>query len=386
MNAAARSRRALAVWLVGFGALRLTLWAPEVCPPFSADQARAAAISAGNWIVANQDESGRFLYAWDRNNGEESNEYNLVRHAGVTMSLYQLIAAGQVEYFEAADTSLQWMLDRLVPTAGPAGDGVAFTDVNEAKLGASALLAVSLAQRRLVTGETDHDATMLALGRFMVGQQRDDGGLINLYDVREQAPVGTDTSVYSTGEALWAIALLHEAFGDQGFDTAAWLTLDYITTDRDTELDLWPQPWPDQWAAYSLAEMVEWGLEPHHIEYARAMTERYGYLVRFDSQRGTVYGNLTHGPAPRGSGMGTWVEGLAELRDVVVHEPDLADLAGPTTQVLACGAARLADHQVGGGPDVDPRAAGAWFYDDVTRMDDQQHAASGLLGAEVALP
>src|SRR5699024_6876285 len=119
--------------------------------------------------------------------------------------LYQLIAAGQVEYFEAADAGLAWMLDRLVTTEGPAGDGVAFTDSGQAKLGASALLAVSLAERRLVTGETDYDATMLALGRFMVGQQRDDGGIVNLYDVESQAPIGTETSVYSTGEALWAI-------------------------------------------------------------------------------------------------------------------------------------------------------------------------------------
>lgn len=386
MNAATRTRRALVTWALGLGFLRLTLWAPEVCPPISADQARAAAISAGNWIVTNQDPSGRYLYAWNRSSGEDSPDYNLVRHAGVTMSLFQLIDAGQVEYSDAAERGLGWMLDRLRPTSGPAGDGVAFTDSGQAKLGASALLAVSLAQRRLATAATDHDDTMLALGRFLVGQQRADGGMLNLYDVGAQEPAGESTSVYSTGEALWAIALLHEAFPDAGFEDAAWATLDYMTTDRDLELDLWPRPWPDQWAAYSLAEMVEWGLEPHHVDYARAMTERYGYLVRFDSQRGTAYGELTHGPAPRGAGTGTWIEALAELREVVVHEPELADLVGPTTEALACGAARLADRQVGGGPDVDPRTAGAWFYDDETRMDDQQHAASGLLGAEVVLP
>lgn len=386
MNAAARTRRALITWALGLGFLRLTLWAPEVCPPFSADQARAAAISAGNWIVANQDESGRYLYEWNRSTGEEIPGYNLVRHAGVTMSLYQLIDAGQVEYFEAADAGLAWMLAQLEPTTGPVGDGLAFADSSQAKLGATALLTVSLAQRRLITGETDHDETMLALGRFMAGMQRDDGGLRNLYDLPRQAPVSDEVSIYSVGEALWAMALLHEAFPGQGFDAPSWATLDYIVSERDTELDLWPQPWPDQWAAYSLAEMAEWGLLPHHVEYAKAMTERYAYLVRFDSQRGTVYGALTHGPAPRGAGMGTWIEALAELREVVIHEPELASLAGPTTEVLACGAARLADRQVGGGPDVDRREAGAWFYADATRMDDQQHAASGLLGAEVVLP
>ena len=386
MNAGTRTRRAFFVALFGFGALRLTLWAPEVCPPFTADQARAAAINAGNWIVTNQDDDGRFLYSWDRDTDEESPDYNLVRHAGVTMSLYQLVAAGQIEYLEAADLGLSWMLDRMVDTEGSGGPGVAFTDSGRAKLGASALLTVSLAQRRLVTGDPAHDATMIALGRFLVGQQEASGAMANFYDVDDAAPSAGEYSIYSTGEAPWAIALVHEVFPDLGFDEHAWRTLDYITTDRDTAEGFYPQPWPDQWAAYSLAEMTEWGLQEHHVDYARRLAERYAYFVRFDSQRGTVYGDITHGPAPRGSGIGTWIEGLAELREVVVHEPELADLIAPTNEVLACGASRLAEKQTGGGPDVDPRAAGAFFFDGETRMDDQQHAASGLLGAEIVLP
>lgn len=144
-----------------------------------------------------------------------------------------------------------------------------------------------------------------------------------------------------------------------------------------------PQPWPDQWAAYTLGEMAEWGLEAHHVDYARRLLERYGLLVRFDAQRGTAYGNLTHGPAPRGSGTGTWIEGLAALHPMTISDPRLEDLRDATAEHLACGAARLADRQVTAD---DARLDGAWFYDDVTRMDDQQHAASGLLGAEPVLP
>ncbi len=156
--------------------------------------------------------------------------------------------------------------------------------------------------------------------------------------------------------------------------------------ERDLAEGFLPQPWPDQWAAYSLGEMAEWDLADHHIEYARRLLERYGMLVRFDAQRGTVYGSLTHGPAPRGSGTGTWIEGLGALLPLVRADDRLVDVAEPVADALACGAARLADRQVRPAGGVSPQVAGAWFYDDLTRMDDQQHAASGLLLAEPVLP
>ena len=76
--------------------------------------------------------------------------YNIVRHAGVTMSLYQLARAGHPEVLGTADAALAVMLDSLVP----AGDGMAFVENDRsARLGASALMAAALAQRRDATGD-----------------------------------------------------------------------------------------------------------------------------------------------------------------------------------------------------------------------------------------
>lgn len=386
MTARRRVQTTLVAWSVGAGILRLSLWAPEVCPSLTAAEARAAAVDAAGWIVANQSPDGEYLYAWDREAGGAVDDYNLVRHAGVTMSLYQLADAGELALVEPADRGLDWMLDRLRPTVTATGEPAqAFSGDRTAKLGAAALLAVSLAQRRLATGDRRHDETMVEVGRFLAGQQRLDGSMLDRYSFADDAPVPDATSIYSTGEALWALALIHEALPSAGFASAAWATLDYLALDRDRVEGYAPAPWPDQWAAYSLAEMAEWGLDDHHIDYARGLLGRYAGIVRFDAQRGTAYGSLTHGPVPRGSGVGTWIEGLAALRTLTA-DPRLADLAEPTAETLACGAARLAERQVAPGPDVPPEEAGAWFHAGETRMDDQQHAASGLLGAEPVLP
>jgi hypothetical protein len=363
--------------------MRLTLWAPEVCPPIVRSEARLAANDAADWIVVNQRDDGKFLYDFHRGRDESSDDYNLVRHAGVTMSLYQMVRSGEIRYLDAAERGLVWMLDRLEPTGG---GGRAFTDGNRAKLGASSLLAVSLAQRRLATADPQYDQLMQDLGRFILEQQRPDGSMLNFHDIDAGEPVPGETSVFATGEALWALALLHELFPQRGFEEPAWLTLDYMATARDRDEDIYPQPWPDQWAAYSLGEMAEWGLADHHVTYARRLLERFAMIVRFDAQRGSAYGSITHGPAPRGGGVGTWLEGLGALRPLTITDERLAYLDAPVEDALACGAGRLAERQVEPGQDVSEQEAGAWFYDDLTRMDDQQHAASGLLLSLPVLP
>lgn len=383
MNVRRRTTRALVTWAVGASIMRLTLWAPEVCPPIVRSEARLAATQAADWIVRNQADDGTFLYDFHRGRAESSDDYNLVRHAGVTMSLYQLVRAGELRYLDEADRGLEWMLQRLQPTGG---GNVAFTDATRAKLGASSLLLVSLAQRRLATSDAQHDQTMRDLGAFIVEQQRPDGSMLNLHDVEAGAPVPDETSVFATGEALWALALLHEAFPQLGYDEPAWATLDHLATRRDRVEGIFPQPWPDQWAAYSLGEMADWGLGDHHVTYARRLLERFAMIVRFDAQRGSTYGSITHGPAPRGGGVGTWLEGLGALRPLTLTDDRLADLEEPLEETLACAAGILAERQVEPGEGVSDQEAGAWFYDDLTRMDDQQHAASGLLLSLPVLP
>jgi hypothetical protein len=366
--------------LVGVG-LRLTMLAPEVCPPLSGDEAVAAAAAAAEWIAVNQRADGTFLYEWDRVSSTASPSYNIVRHAGTTMALYHAAryTTGDADrYLLSADLALAWMLDRVVATDEGAA-GWADGDAN-VKLGAVALLAISLLERRAITGDTGHDRLLVELGRFMAGQQTADGAMLDSWDVATGAPDPDVRSRYATGEALWALALLHETFPEEGFDEVAWPILDYLSTRRDEEEGLWPRPWPDQWAAYSLEAMGDWGLSEEHVAYARALAAQFGVGVRWDSQRAGL-ATLTHPPEPRGAGFGTTIEGASMLQRLAATDNRLGDLAGPLADRTTGGAARLAAFQTPPGPGVPPTEAGAWFRQGVTRMDDQQHAASALLWA-----
>lgn len=372
----------LGVWAAGAAMLRAVVIPAEHCPPIDPTAARAAATASAAWIERAQKADGTYVYEYNAGDDHEPGGYNVVRHAGVTMSLYQLVAAGDDTYLPAADRGLAWMIANLYE-----GEGwVAFQDPpsGDLKLGASALMLAGLEQRRLGTGDERYDDVMRDLGRFMVAMQLDDGALLEIWRPSLGGPLPGVRSKYATGEAFWALALLHEAFPGEGWDEPTQKVADYLAFHRDeVEQQKFP-PWADQWAAYGFAEMADWGLSDGQAAYVRSLAERFGFLIRAESQRTTSWwSELIHGRQARAAGMGTWVEALTSLSIVAGTDPRLADMKEKIDERLACGLGMLAERQVSAdeaaGFARPGLAEGAWFTKGVTRMDDQQHALSGLL-------
>jgi hypothetical protein len=91
---------------------------PERCPQVTAAELRHSAGSAVDWFVRNQRADGTWLYEYDRGRDAATPEYNEVRHAGVTMGLYQAAVAGLPGALASADRGTEWALDRLVRRDG----------------------------------------------------------------------------------------------------------------------------------------------------------------------------------------------------------------------------------------------------------------------------
>lgn len=369
------------LWAGALGVTRLTVASPEECGAVTPQSAREAARRAGEWIIRNQAPDGRYTYEVFADGPRIGTDYNIVRHAGVTMSLYQLAGKlGDARAMAAADRGLAWELERLVGR----DDWLALSDDDTPRLGATALMAAGLAERRLATGDTRYDGLMLALGRFLQTLQRDDGGFYVQWYLATDEPDRVSTSIYFPGEAMWALALLHEALPGHGFDASAYRAGDFIALRRD---ELEQIPWPplnDHWASYGMAEMAEWGLPQHQVDYARRLAQRFGFLLRVEAQnQADYYGDDVRGAPRRAASLGTWVEGIAALWRLAAIDPRLGDLRAAILERTACGAGMLIARQYP--PDAGPLLAGAWFEGGVTRMDDQQHAISGLLYTADAL-
>jgi hypothetical protein len=305
------------------------------------------------------------------------------------MSLYQVAAFGEGDYLAPADEGLAWMEDRLQRQE----DWAAIEDdAGNLRLGANALMLAGLVFRRDTTGDTSNDDLMREIGRFLVRLQQPDGSFVDRWRRGDEVPYLELKSKYATGEAFWALAMMHNRFPGEGWDEPAIKVADYLSLYRDEVEGFDFPPWADQWAAYGLHEMTDWPLEEHHITYARSLADRFGFLMRTEAQRnGSELYKSVHGRETRAAGMGTWVEGLNSLWVIAAEDERMADMADEIGDRIACGTAMLVERQVEpadltGSDTADPdQTSGGWFTDGITRMDDQQHAISALLDAEAAL-
>jgi small neutral amino acid transporter SnatA (MarC family) len=358
---------------------------PEHCPSVSTGELRRSSQATVDWFVRNQATDGTWLYLYNADDDSTPSEYNEVRHAGVTMGLYQAAAAGLPGALRSADRGTEWALDRLLARDGWA----ALASGGEVNTGASALLAAGLVIRRESTGDSRYDDLLGRLGRFVLAQTESSGAVLASYDPARGAPVAGEYSKYFTGEAYWALARLHRVFPGEGWGEGANRIGAYLAASRDEVEDYWP-PIRDHWAAYGLAETVEFPergrppLTDDEVDYAHRQAEIFGLQVRWVAQRFGPWGGLVRGSyVPRGGGYGVIGEGLTGLWLTAREEPRLAELRDPIAERATC----IAGLAVRAQSDAEDAASaarpelveGAWFRDGETRMDDQQHALAALL-------
>jgi small neutral amino acid transporter SnatA (MarC family) len=382
-------RRLAATAGVVLGAAALTFGVaapPERCPEITAGETRDAAAAAVGWMVDNQRPDGTWLYEYERTTDTAADDYNEVRHAGVMSSLYQAATREYARALESADAGLRWARDHLVERHGWIG----MTDSNAVQAGSNALLLAALAERRVATGDDAHDELMAGLARFLTSQTEPSGALLAYYDLGPDEPRAGVYSIYYTGEAQWALARMHLLFPDDGWDETADRMLHYMATVRDDVEEVWP-PLADHWAGYGLATTAAYPERPTgeplttaELEMVRRQGGLFGQRVRSISQRFGPWGVLVRGTfTPRGGGYGVFGEGLTGLWRAALLDDRLAPERDTLAERATCIAGLAMDAQVSreeADQYPDPtKVAGAWFIDDVTRMDDQQHAVSALM-------
>jgi hypothetical protein len=344
------------------GAARVGVAPAEHCPQVRQDEAETVIAGAVGWLADGQKESGRYTY-FITEDGTDLGGYNVVRHGGVQLALEQAAAAGFPRAESTAARGREWALDHLVD----AGGGRALPELDgSARTGASALFARSLLERRTATGSNEHDDVLVDLGRFLRSQVDEVGGVSSVWDPATGAPVPGARDKFFTGQVLWALDGLADVGLDEGETETIARVGDYLPQ-RDEIEDFFP-PVSDHWGAYAYDGLGLDQLTPAQEAHARRIADLIGMQVRGESTRWE--GGLTsviRGGQASGSGVGTLGEGGAALLRLF-GEDELPGMA----ERMRCNAGMLVERQADDG---------AWYREGVTRMDDQQHAISALLGA-----
>jgi hypothetical protein len=363
-------RQAL-VWGLGLVIMRGLVVPAERCPPVDTAAVQRSIDGAVTWLERGTQPDGRFLYGYYAGTKRTSPLYNDTRHAGI---LYVLYRAGRIG---AGDAGMRHVEPNLIQH----GNWSAFVAPgDDADVGAASLLIAALAERRLSTGEARYDTLARRLGRFIVSQTQPDGSVLEFWRPATQRTVPGLHGKFSTGEAMYALALLNRIFPGEGWERPAHRIAGYIATRRDVA-EGYATHQPDHWAAYGLAELAPTGLSAAEVAYARRLAGYFGYEIRFESQHtGRPLNMFTES----GADLGVVGEGSAALWRLAGEEPRLADLRPQLAERVTCLTGTTVRKQTSPA-NPDPRLAGAWFYRGYTQMDDQQHAIGALLGAEGVL-
>jgi hypothetical protein len=213
-----------------------------------------AALSAGRWLVAQQDADGCYRRF----------EHNEVPHVYNTRSLWALAAAGvmteQDEFVQAARRNLDWALTQqtesgwfrtnaFVPTRDPFTHTIAYAIRGFIEVGD-------------LLGESRYIDAAQRAASGILAQQRSDGWLAGTYGDRWQ-PTARYACVTGVAQMALCWQRLHHLSGDAKFKAAARSAIDYVKRtqrlqDPDATINGGIPGSSPIWGAYSRFEYPNW--------------------------------------------------------------------------------------------------------------------------------
>ncbi|MEA2515159.1 MAG: hypothetical protein QOJ59_4648 [Thermomicrobiales bacterium] len=224
-----------------------------------AELARERTRLGAGWLAGDQRPTGVFYYIYDPESDlYEANDYNEVRHAGTTYSLYQAFGLLRDEsVLKVAEDAGDWIRRSMIPVRAA---GRAFLDIQngDTSLGGQALALVALLERRRVTGETDADELILDMAKFLLWMEKEDrsGRFYFSFDHGARRKLETPDVVYYPGEALLALTRLAQQFPDGPYLEVALRAADYLVHRRDGDIpQLGRVPREDHWLTIALSEL-----------------------------------------------------------------------------------------------------------------------------------
>ena len=282
------------------------------------DELTARAAAAVDWFTRNQLDDGTWLYEYDAGDRPRPRRRTTSSATpGRSWACTRRRRRGSTAPCESADRGREWIRQHLLQRDG----WTAVSFEGRTTVGATALLVAGLVERRLTTGDTSDDDLIRWLARFLVAQTEPSGRRaqrLRQRDAANRSPVATRSTTPARPTGRWP-----GSTGCSRTRAGARRPTASATTSprsRDDVEGYWP-PIPDHWAAYGLAETVEFPerdpdrpLTDAELAHARRQAALFGSQVRWVSQQAGPWGSVVRGSfTPRGGGYGVVGEALTGL-------------------------------------------------------------------------
>jgi hypothetical protein len=344
----------------------------------------------GRWLVDNMRPNGAFHY-WYRPDTDTylDEDYNEVRHAGTTFSLFKLYGARRDARVLAGAERATRYIDRLSVRLPP-HPGRAFVYNGKLKLGTQALALVALLERRRVTRDRSYDRLIADLAAFLreFEDRRSPGRLYSRYLLAEGRFSLTPPSDYYPGEALLALTRLAQQFPRDGYLADARRVADYLVHRKDGNIPAaGVVPREDHWLTLALSELYRLDRDPDYRTVAYLEADSMVRNQHRSRDEPALIGASGARNPPNYTSTATKGEAMAAAWDLARFSRDRrqADRLALATQRNVQFAMRVQYTADVTGEFPNPRRPiGAWPQDpevSAVRMDFVQHNISQLIDA-----
>jgi hypothetical protein len=216
---------------------------------------RQSLLEAGAFLSRSVLADGRYCYTYEAGRDGCDEDYNLLRHAGTTYSLFQLYREFRdPSFLAAAEKATAWLRKQTRPVEGDAGRAY-LLEGDKAKLGAVGLSLLAFVERERAVGDGADRQLMTRLADFVRSQQRDDGYFASYFNWGPRANVPSDNSIYYPGEALLGLVRLYGIDPQPRYLECAVRGSEFLVKKRWRWGGVELYVPPDAWLTQALAEL-----------------------------------------------------------------------------------------------------------------------------------
>lgn len=343
-----------------------------------------AARAGGDYLLRLQKRDGGFNYYYDAAEDRvEPRTYNIVRHAGAAISLFDLYGATRdLRYLESAKRAVRFLGSRFRRARGTQGSYVLDYD-GKAKLGANGLALVALTRQIELDPRSRNRGSAEGLAKLILALQRKDGSFEMRYRLQPNEQVPSE-SLYYPGEAMLGLIRLYGLNRDARLLDAARRGADYLI-ERQQKMNAFPA---DAWFMQALEALYNIGHEKRYARHAIALAEAMMADQYTEDDPPGYAGGFGPGP-PRGTPAASRAEGLVSAYRIARSTGD-ARATKIADTLKSCARFQLSQQLTADSAGVrNPRLAAGGFREDLTsmkvRIDYVQHNVSSLLGVAETL-
>jgi hypothetical protein len=320
--------------------------------------------------------SGKFDYIFDPRTCEVSRGYNLLRHAGTTMALYQMVGSvfddGAIGF--VADLAGSYLQKFLVSSRDTGRQLCFLTNGRIAKLGGTALALLALAASAENSPSDRYAELVQQLGWYLVSQQKVNGRFVSKIDclMRIELPA---KSAYYPGQAVLALCAAYQITKEVTFLESADHGARHIAEQHKVDPPT-ATGFADHWTMMALAALHKIHAGLWYVNHLRYLAEPLVYAVESGNPSWIDSEYTTH--------IATRIEGLLACLNVELSLKDEMRAMRLLRTVLT-GLTRCYQRQIGGPgwPALPQAALGGFvhsFAQPTIRIDYVQHVLAPSFG------